>query len=104
MPKQTKITPLADRVLIEPLSEEERTKKTKTGIIIPDTVRGEKKVDRGHVVAVGPGRISEDGKKIPMNIKKDQLVVFSEYSSEKIKVDDKEYFIISESNILAVIE
>ena len=103
MMKKLKIIPLGDRVLIEALSEEERLKKTKSGIVIPDTV-GAEKVDRGFVVAVGEGAISENGKKIPMNIKKGQTVIFPEFSAEKIKVDNKEYYIVSEKNILAVIE
>jgi chaperonin GroES len=103
MAKKFNIAPLGDRVLIEALSEEERVKKTKSGIVIPETVDKEK-VDRGRVVAVGPGKITEDGKKIPVSVKKGQIVIFSEYSADKIKVDDKEYYIISENNILAIIE
>jgi chaperonin GroES len=103
MAKKFNIAPLGDRVLIEALSEEERVKKTKSGIVIPETADKEK-VDRGRVVAVGPGKITEDGKKIPVSVKKGQIVIFSEYSADKIKVDDKEYYIISENNILAIIE
>jgi len=102
MPKKTKIKPLADKVVIEALSEDEKLSKTKSGIVIPETVDN-KKVDRGTVVAVGAGKF-EDGKKVPMEVKVGQMVVFSEFSADKIKVDDKEYYIIGEGNILAIIE
>ena len=100
--KQT-IKPLGDRVLIEALSEDELLKKTKSGIVIPETV-SDKKVDRGRVVAVGTGRITDAGKKIPILVKKGDMAVFSEYSAEKIKIEDKEYYLVSEGNILAIIE
>lgn len=89
--------------MIEPLSEEERMKKTKSGIVIPETVDKEK-VDRGRVLAVGSGRVTEEGKKIPVSVKKGQVVIFSEFSAEKIKLEDKEYYIVSENNIAAIIE
>jgi len=101
--KKLTITPLGDRVLIEALSEDEQLKKTKSGIVLPDTVDKEK-VDRGRVVAVGPGKTNEAGKKIPMSIRKGQTVIFSEFSADKINIDDQEYYIISENNILAVYE
>ncbi len=104
MSKKINLTPLADRVLIEPLSEEERMKKTKFGIVLPDTAEKEK-VDRGKVVAVGEGKHNEDGdKRIPVSVKEGQTVMFSEFSADKIKVDDKEYYIVGESSILAIIE
>jgi len=103
MAKKINIKPLGDKVLVQALSEDERAKKTKSGIVIPDTVDKEK-VDRGRVVEVGPGKIDEKGKKIPVAVKKGQLVIFPEFSSEKIKVDGEEYYIVSEGNILAVIE
>ena len=100
--KKINIKPLGDKVLVEALSEEERMKKTKSGIVIPETV-GKEKVDRGQIVAVGPGKINDAGKKISMSVKIGQTVIFPEFSAEKIKVNDKEYYIISESNILAII-
>jgi chaperonin GroES len=103
MPKKINIKPLSDRVLIEALSEEEKVKTTKSGIVIPETVDKEK-VDRGKVIAVGSGKITETGKKIPLSIKAGQTVVFSEERVDKPQVDDKEYYIISENNILAIIE
>lgn len=103
MTKKSSIKPLRDGVLIQALSEEERMKKTKTGIVIPETVSKEK-VDRGRVVEVGPGKVDDKGKKTPMTVKKGQLVIFPEFSSEKIKVGDEEYYLVSEGNILAVVE
>lgn len=102
MVKKTKIKPLGDKVLVEALPEDERLVKTKAGIVIPETADN-KKVDRGVVVAVGPGK-TENGKKIPMMVKAGQMVVFSEFSADKIKVGDEEYHIVSEGNILAIIE
>ena len=97
---KTKITPLGDRVLVEPMPKEE---KTKSGIIIPDTADKERP-EQGIVIAVGNGRVSDDGKLIPLNVKKGQKVIFSKYGPDEIKVDGKEYLILSENNILAVIE
>ena len=96
------VRPLADRVLVQPLGELESGTTTKGGNYIPETVDKEKPQE-GIVVAVGPGRY-EDGKIVPMGVKVGNKVVFSKYGPDEIKVDGKEYFIISESNILAVIE
>lgn len=98
-----KIKPLGDRVLVEPVSAENRGAKTKSGIIIPDTIDKEKP-EQGIVVAVGTGRIGDDGKVIPMAVKKGQKVIFSKYGPDEIKVNGKEYYILNESSILAVIE
>jgi chaperonin GroES len=98
-----KIKPLHNNVLIEPLSEEERGTKTKAGIIIPDTVDKEKP-DQGRIIEVGPGKRDANAKIIPMSVKKGQRVVFSKYTPDEIKVGDKKYYIISEENILAIIE
>ncbi|MCR4283906.1 MAG: co-chaperone GroES [Parcubacteria group bacterium] len=98
-----KIKPLGDRVLVEPVSAEDRGAKTKSGIIIPDTIDKEKP-EQGTVIAVGPGRIGDNGKLIPMSIKKGQKVIFSKYGPDEIKIGGKEYYILSESSILAVIE
>ena len=97
------IKPLGDRILLEPLRDEEREGKTKSGIVIPDTVEKEKS-ERGKVIAVGPGRVTDDGKLIPMTVKKGQKVIFSKYGPDEIKIQDKEYYIIKEENILAIIE
>lgn len=98
-----KIKPLGDRVLVEPLSEEERAKKTKYGIVIPDTADKEKPQE-GRVIAVGTGKTLESGKVVPLPVKKGDRVLFSKYGPSEIKVDDKEYLIAKEEDILAIIE
>ncbi len=101
MSKENNIKPLGDRVLVEPLREDGG--KTKTGIIIPETIDKEKP-ERGKVVAVGDGRFNDEGKLIPLRVKKGQTVIFSKYGPDEIKIGDKEYFIISESHILAIVD
>jgi chaperonin GroES len=96
------IMPLGDRVLLKPLSPED--KKSPSGIIIPDTVSKEKP-EQGKVIAVGDGKWNEDGdKKIPVRVKVGDTVVFSKYGYDEIKVDGEEFYIVSENNILAVIK
>ena len=96
-----KITPLGDRILLKPFSADEM-KTTASGIIIPDTVSKEKP-EQGMVIAVGEGRW-EDGRRVPMSIKVGDKVVFSRYGYEEVKLDDTEYYILKEENILAVIK
>ena len=93
------IKPLGDRVLVEPASEGEVKK---GGIIIPDTAK--EKPQEGKVIAVGPGKKTEDGKLIPMNVKKGDKVLMPKYGGTELKLDDKEYQIVREDDILAVIE
>ncbi len=88
---------------METLSEEERTKKTKYGIVIPDTAEKEKPQE-GKVVAVGEGKVLESGKVLPLRVKKGDRVLFSKYGPSEIKIDGKEYLIAKEEDILAVIE
>jgi len=95
-----KLKPLGNRVILEPVSKEE---KTKSGIIIPETVDKEKP-EQGKVLAVGPGKMSEDGKRIPMDIKAGDKVLFSKYSPTEVKIESKEYLVVSDDDILAVIE
>lgn len=97
------IKPLGDRLLIEATSEEEKT--TKSGIVLPDTVDKKKKM-KGAVVAVGPGRITEDGKRIPMSVKVGDKVLFKEPWSEdnKFEEGDKKYFLVEENEVLGIIE
>jgi len=97
------ITPLADRVLIEPLEGKYKEGKTASGIVIPDTAEKERP-EQGKVIAVGPGKRGDDGKVIPLGIKKGQIVFFTKYGPNEIKVDEKEYLIAREEDILAVIE
>lgn len=100
MNTKRKILPLGDRVLVRVMEAE---KKTKSGIIIPDTVSKERS-DEGVIVAVGPGRTTEDGKVIPLNVKVGDVILFSKYGPNEIKIDEEDYYILSESNILAVIK
>lgn len=95
--------PFGDRVLIEPLSAEEREGRSKSGLVIPDTVTKERP-EQGKVVAVGEGRKLDDGRVVPLAIKKGQIVLFSKYGPNEIKVGDKEYLIAKEEDILAIIE
>ena len=97
------ISPLGDRVVVEPISELERGSKTKGGIFIPETADKERS-EQGTVVAVGPGKLTDEGQRLPVTVKVGQKVLFTKYGQDEIKLDGKEYFILSESNILAVIE
>jgi len=96
------IKPLGDRVLIELLSEENEVM-TKSGIIIPETVDQEKP-SQGTVVVVGPGKTTEEGKNIPVSLKEGQKVIFSRFGGERLKIENKEYYILEEDKILAVVE
>lgn len=89
-------------MVVEPLREDE-SKKTKSGIIIPETVDKEKP-ERGKIIAVGPGRVNDQGLLIPLSVKKGQTVIFSKYGPDEIKIEGKKLFILSESHILAVVE
>ena len=100
--KKSNIIPLGDRVLVKPAQKDEG-KKTASGIIIPETIDKEKP-EQGKVVAVGEGRMTDDGGVIPMRVKKGDVVIFSKYGPDEIKVDGEEYYILSESSILAVIK
>lgn len=95
-----KINPLADYILIEPIKEEE---KTKSGILLPQTVDKEKP-EQGTVIAVGPGRKTDEGQVIPVSVKRGQKVLFTKYGPNEIKVDGKEYLIVKEEDILAIFE
>ncbi len=96
-----KLQPLGDRVVIEPL-EKEKGGKTKAGIYLPETVDKERP-EQGTIIAVGPGKVNDEGKRIPMNVKKGDVVLFTKYGPNEIKVDDKEYLIAREEDILAII-
>ncbi len=100
---EVKIKPLGDRAVVRPLTNEEAGTVSASGIIIPETAKKEKP-EQGIVVAVGTGKWDEDGeKRIPMEVKVGDRIVFSKYSHDEIKVDDKEYFIVGESSILAIL-
>lgn len=96
------IKPLGDRVIVRPLTEEEIGTVSASGIIIPDTAKKEKP-EQGVVIGVGPGKWDEDGeKRIPMEVKAGDRIVFSKYGYDEVKFGDKEYFIVSESSILGI--
>ena len=102
----TKITPLSDHVLIEPLKEE----KKKGGIILPETADKERQ-ERGKVVAVGPGKVKDgpstgsgQAKRTPLEVKRGDVVLFTKYGPNEIKIDGKEYLIAKEEDILAIIK
>ena len=95
------ISPLSDRVVVKPTSSEEKV--SAAGIIIPDTA-GKEKPAKGKVIAVGPGRVRDDNEIIPMQVKVGQTVLFSKYGYDEVKVDGEEYYILSESQVLAVIK
>jgi len=94
-----KVKPLADRVLVQPDSEEEQVK---GGIIIPDTAK--EKPQRGKIVAVGTGKTDDSGKKIALNVKKGDKVLYGKYSGTEVRLDDEDYLIMPEGDILAIIE
>ena len=94
-----KVRPLRDRVLVLRVEEEQ---KTKGGILIPDTAK--EKPQEGRVVAVGPGRLTDDGKKIPLEVKKDDRILFGKYAGNEIQIDGVEHVIMREDDILAIMK
>jgi chaperonin GroES len=94
-----KVRPLRDRIIVKRLEEEE---KTKGGIIIPDTAK-EKPVE-GKVIAVGDGRINEDGVKIPIEVKKGDRILFAKYGGTEVNIDGEEHLMMKEDDVLAIIE
>lgn len=94
-----KLKPLGDRVLVKRLEQEEVTK---GGIIIPDSAK--EKPMRGEVIAAGPGKLGEDGKHNKMHVEKGDLVLFNKYAGTEIKVDDEDFLVMREDDILAIIE
>lgn len=95
-----KLRPLGDRVIVKPAAKEEITK---AGIILPDTVDKERP-EQGEVMAVGPGRLLDSGQRAPMSVKIGDKIVFKKYSPDEAKVGDEEFLVISESDVMAVIE
>ena len=92
------IKPLADRVIVQTQPQQ-----TKGGIILPENVEGEKP-EQGKVIAAGPGKVLDNGQTKPMSVKVGQTVLFKKYSPDEIKVEGQEYLVISESDILALVE
>lgn len=93
-----KVKPLSDRVLVKPLEEQEVKK---GGIIIPDTAK--EKPQQGEIVEIGPGRTTEDGKRVSMEVKKGDKVLYGKYSGTEVTVDGAEYLILRESDVLAIL-
>jgi chaperonin GroES len=91
-----KLQPLSDRVVVKPIEKEEMTK---SGIYIPDTAK--ERPQEGEVIAVGPGRLSDDGKRMAMDIKVGDTVIYAKYGGTEIKIEDEELIILRESDILA---
>jgi len=91
--------PLGDRLLIRPKESEE---KTKSGIVLPDSAK--EKPQEGSVIATGDGARDEDGKKIPMEVKKGDVVLYSKYAGTEVKIDGIEHLIIKENDVLAIVE
>jgi chaperonin GroES len=95
----TKLRPLGDRVVVRPTTREEMTK---SGIVLPDTAK--EKPQEGTILAVGPGRILDDGKREQVDVKEGQKVLYAKYAGTEFKVDDEELLIVSQKDILAIVE
>ena len=95
----TKLKPLGDRVVIQPTPREEMTK---SGIVLPDTAK--EKPQEGTIIAAGPGRIGDDGKREPMDVKEGQKVLYAKYAGTEFKIDDEELLIVSQKDILAIVQ
>jgi chaperonin GroES len=93
------IKPLGDRVVVKALEREE---KTKSGIVLPDTAK--EKPQEGKIVAVGNGKLLENGQRVPLDVKEGDKVVFSKYGGTEIKIDGQDYLILSERDVLAIVE
>jgi chaperonin GroES len=95
----TKLKPLGDRVVIQPTPREEMTK---SGIVLPDTAK--EKPQEGTILAAGPGRIGDDGKREPMDVSEGQKVLYAKYAGTEFKVDNEELLIVSQKDILAIVQ
>jgi chaperonin GroES len=99
---ESPITPLGDRVIVRPLAQDEFGAVSPSGIIIPDTAKKEKP-EQGVVIAVGSGKWNEDGdKRLSLEVKVGDRIIFSKYGYDEVKIDDKEYFIVGENSILGI--
>lgn len=92
----TEVQPVADRVLIKPISREEMTK---GGIVLPDTTK--EKPQEGEVIAVGPGRVTDEGKRLAMEVKAGDRVIYAKYAGTEIKLGDEEYLIVRDTDVMA---
>ncbi len=96
---KTKLIPLADRLVIKAVVQEEVLA---SGIVIPDTAK--EKPQQGKVIAAGPGRVDDDGKRVPMEVKVGDRVLYAKYSGQEIKIDQEEYIVLSEKDVLCKVE
>ncbi len=96
--KKLNLKPLGDRLVVEPMEKEERTA---SGIILPETAK--EKPQEGTVLAAGPGRTDDDGKRILMDVKVGDVVLYAKYAGTEVKIDDKKLLILKESDILAIV-
>ncbi len=96
---KTKLSPLSDRLVIKPVVQEEVLA---SGIVIPDTAK--EKPQQGEIIASGPGRLDDDGKRIPMDVKVGDRVLYAKYSGQEIKIDQEEYIVLSEKDVLCKVE
>ena len=97
--EKTKLTPLGSRIVVKPLKREE---KTKSGLVLPDTSTD--KPTEANVIAVGPGDRDDDGKRIPMDVKVGDHILYAKYTGTEFKIDDEDVLILSEKDVLAVID
>jgi chaperonin GroES len=96
---KTKLRPLHDRILVKRVEEEEVRR---GGIIIPDTAK--EKPQEGKVIAVGTGKVTEEGKKLPLDVKAGDRILFGKYSGSEVKIDDEEYLILREEDVLGILD
>lgn len=95
----TKLRPLGDRVVIQPTPREEMTK---SGIVLPDTAK--EKPQEGKVISAGPGRLTDEGKREPMDVKEGDIVLYAKYAGTEFKIEGEELLIVSQKDILAIVE
>ena len=96
---KTKLRPLGDRLVIKPVVQEEVLA---SGIVIPDTAK--EKPQQGEILAAGPGRLDDDGKRVPMEVKVGDRVLYAKYSGQEIKIDQEEFIVLSEKDVLCKVE
>jgi len=94
------LKPINDHVIVKPIKKEDRTK---SGIVLPDSVK-EERSEQGEIIAVGPGKLLDNGSRQPLAVKVGDIVLFKKYSPDEFKIDDVEYLVLTESDILAIIE
>lgn len=101
MPTKTevRVKPLGDRVLVEPIEQED---KTAGGVYLPDTAK--EKPQKGKILAVGSGRVLENGQKVPLEVREGQTVLYGKYSGNEVKVNGREYLIVRETDVYAILD